>query len=68
MKAHRTPKPLLYAFLSFLIAGSVALGIILFIAGYTVTFISPIIGGPLLAIGIYNDYKKEKDSRWRMKK
>ena len=63
----RTPKPLLYGFLSFLILASIFLGVMLFFSGYRITFLSPIIGGPLLCFGIYQNYKEEKKFRWRRK-
>ena len=66
--ARRTPKSLLYSFLSFLILGSIFFSVMLFLSGHRITALSPIIGGPLLCLGIYQDYKKEKNFRWRRKK
>lgn len=63
--AHRTPKPLLYGFLSFIMLSTTFFSIILALGGYRITFLSPIIGGFLLCYGIYHDYRKEKAYRWK---
>jgi hypothetical protein len=64
----RTSKSFLYGFLSILILGSMFFSVMLFLSGHRITFLSPIIGGPLLCLGIYQTYKEEKNFRWRRKK
>lgn len=61
----RIPKPLLYGFLSFLILGTAFLSVMLAIAGYRITSLSPIIGGLLLSFLIYDNYRGEEKTRWR---
>lgn len=64
----RTSKSLLCGFLSSLILVSIFFSAMLFLSGHRITFLSPIIGGPLICFGIYQTYKEEKKFRWRGKK
>lgn len=65
LAVRRTPKPLLYGFLSFLILGTAFLSVMLAIAGYRITSLSPIIGGLLLSFLIYDNYRDEEKRQWR---
>ncbi len=64
----RTPKPLLYGFLSFIITGGIMFGIILFVSGQRIIAVSPVIGSLLLCLGIYETCKDEEKPRWRRKR
>jgi len=65
--AHRTPKPLLYIFLTFIMLFTTFFSIMLALSGHRITFLSPIIGGLLLCYGIYHNYREEKTYRWLRK-
>ena len=65
---HRTPKPVLYGFLLFLIGGGVVFSFILFMFGLGIKSISPVIGSLLLSGVIYDYYKDEEKPKWRRRK
>ena len=64
----RTPKLVLCGFLLLLMLGACFLSVMLVFAGHRISFLSPLVGGVLLCLVIYREYRKEGRARWVLKR